>query len=72
MLPTRFILLLIWGKCTFGVLAVGPYSPRFLAATDLRGVLMQGKGEKICCGFGGSPAKVEGLLPLSELEESEA
>lgn len=36
---------------------------------------MQGNGEKICCGFGGSPADVDGLLlrdpPLSELEESE-
>lgn len=36
---------------------------------------MQGNGEKICCGFRGSPADVDGLLlrepPLSELEESE-
>ncbi len=36
---------------------------------------MQGNGEKICCGFGGSPADLDGLLlrdpPLSELEESE-
>ncbi len=29
---------------------------------DLRGVLMQGNGEKICCGFGGSPADLDGLL----------
>ncbi len=36
---------------------------------------MQGNGEKICCGLGGSPADLDGLLlrdpPLSELEESE-
>lgn len=32
-----------------GVLAVGPYRPRFLAAADFLGCFTLGNGEKICC-----------------------
>lgn len=32
-----------------GVLDVGPYRPRFLAATDFLGCFTHGKGEKTCC-----------------------
>lgn len=32
-----------------GVRDVGPYRPRFLAATDFLGCFTQGNGEKICC-----------------------
>lgn len=32
-----------------GVLDVGPYRPRFLAAADFLGCFTQGNGEKICC-----------------------
>lgn len=32
-----------------GVLEVGPYRPRFLAAADFLGCFTQGKGEKTGC-----------------------
>lgn len=37
------------GKSTVGVLEVGPYSPRFLAAADFLGCFTQGNGENAGC-----------------------
>lgn len=43
-----------------GVLDVGPYRPRFLAAADFLGCFTLGKGEKTCC-FGVTvPVLVDG------------
>lgn len=38
-----------------GVRGVGPYRPRFLAATDFLGCFTHGNGENACC-FGGTAA----------------
>lgn len=44
-----------------GVLEVGPYRPRFLAAADFLGCFTQGKGEKtVCLGVEVAKAGVDG------------
>ena len=45
-----------------GVLEVGPYRPRFLAAADFLGCFTLGKGEKTCS---------LGAAPDDEREESD-
>lgn len=56
-----------------GVLEVGPYSPRFLAAVDFRGCFTHGNGENVA-GLGAEEAKVgvdgdEGRFDLDEEED---
>lgn len=65
-------LLLICGKCTVGVLSVGPYSPKFLAVADFRRGLTLGKGLKTCgFGFPGWGDLARFPLSLDEVEDSD-